>query len=146
MQNEDVEWNDGAIKLHFDKAKSIKSPKLPATNLSEGKIVMLRLKNQSACRHASLCFSLVNDQIDTRKQVEEWPSDNKTDFTVIPKSGYTDYVIDMREVQNWNNGKLKQLRIDFDMEGTEGDIELSDVEIWKAGDFIFSGLYKDFKK
>ncbi len=146
MQNEDADYGEGFIKLPFNKAKSIKSPKLPATNLSEGKIVMLRLKNQSGCRHASLFFSLVDDKIDTRKQVEEWPSENKTDFSIIPNSGYTDYVIDMREVQNWNNGKLKQLRIDFNMEGTEGDIELSDVEIWKAGDFIFSGIYKDFKK
>ena len=146
MQDEDMEWKDGTIKLPFDKAKGIKSPKLPGTNLSEGKIVLLRLKNQSGCRHATLYFSLVDDQKDIRKQVEDWPSENKTDFSLIPNSGYTDYVIDMRELQNWNNGKLKQLRIDFEPEGTDGAVEVSDIEIWKAGDFIYSGLYQNFKK
>jgi hypothetical protein len=69
MQNEDVEWGEGSIKLSLNKDKGIKSPKLPDTDLSECKIVMLRLKNQFVCNHASLFFSKMDDQIGIRQKI-----------------------------------------------------------------------------
>lgn len=97
------------------------SSKNPGVNITNHKMVRIRLKNSTSSNTGQIYFTTDADT--------GWSEAKHKDFNIVANdSGYTEYVVDMGTVPSWI-GTLKQLRVDPEMGAAIGSFRIDYIRI-----------------